>query len=217
MCCVCSKNSNMPCVMKRCRVLMLGREIKEFTSLLDRLEEEKREAEKQAMTSGHMLRQLDSEMGRVSERAETVSRSELQRLAAERTAAGRRLIGARKSDIAAAEERRAELEQPAGGGARNELAALRAAPRPGRANRLTPRGTSGQGWRSAIARLRPSCSGLMRWSVRCGSACMRCARRSKRAFAEKLQRENENHARRSTGGLRGGAKCRRGARWTAAI
>ena len=50
------------------RVLTLGREIKELTSLLDRLEGEKREAEKQAMTSGHMLQQLDSEMTRVGER-----------------------------------------------------------------------------------------------------------------------------------------------------
>ncbi len=91
------------------RVLMLGREIKELTSLLDRLEEEKREAEKAAMTSGHMLQQLDGEMGRVGERL-SVSRSELQRLAAER-AEQETIIGARRSDIAAAEERRAELER----------------------------------------------------------------------------------------------------------
>jgi chromosome segregation protein len=91
------------------RVLMLGREIKELTSLLDRLEEEKREAEKAAMTSGHMLQQLDVEMGRVGERL-SVSRSELQRLAAER-AEQETIIVARKGDIAAAEERRAELER----------------------------------------------------------------------------------------------------------
>jgi chromosome segregation protein len=91
------------------RVLMLGREIKELTSLLDRLEEEKREAEKAAMTSGHMLQQLDSEIGRVGERLD-VSRSELQRLAAER-AEQATIIDARRGDIAAAEERRAELER----------------------------------------------------------------------------------------------------------
>ena len=90
-------------------VLMLGREIKELTSLLDRLEEEKREAEKLAMTSGHMLQQLDAEMGRVGERL-SVSRSELQRLALERMEQ-ETIIGARKSDISAAEERRAELER----------------------------------------------------------------------------------------------------------
>jgi chromosome segregation protein len=91
------------------RVLMLGREIRELTSLLDRLEDEKREAEKLAMTSGHMLQQLDSEMGRVGERL-SVSRSELQQLAAERTEQ-ETIIAARKGDIAAAEERRAELER----------------------------------------------------------------------------------------------------------
>src|SRR5437899_5109127 len=45
------------------RVLNLGHEIKDLTSLLERLEAEKRESEKQAMTSGHALRQIDSEMG----------------------------------------------------------------------------------------------------------------------------------------------------------
>src|SRR5579862_908884 len=83
------------------RVLLLGREIKEHTSLLDRLEEEKRVAEKQAMTSGHMLQQLEAEMGRVGERLIT-SRSELHRLTAERTEQDG-IITARETDITAAE------------------------------------------------------------------------------------------------------------------
>jgi chromosome segregation protein len=91
------------------RVLLLGREIKEHTSLLDRLEEEKRVAEKQAMTSGHMLQQLEAEMGRVGERLNT-SRSELHRLTAERIEQDG-IIAARKTDITAAEDRRAELER----------------------------------------------------------------------------------------------------------
>jgi chromosome segregation protein len=90
------------------RVLTLGREIKETTSRLDRLEEEKREAEKQAMTSGHLLQQLDAEMGRVGERL-GVSRSELQRLAAERSEQAA-LITARNGEIATSEGKRAELE-----------------------------------------------------------------------------------------------------------
>ena len=65
------------------KVLTLGREIKELSSLLDRLDGEKRDAEHQAMTSGHMLQQLESEMSRVGERL-NVSQLELQRLAAER-------------------------------------------------------------------------------------------------------------------------------------
>ena len=64
-------------------MLTLGREIKDLSSLLDRLEGEKREAEHQSMTSGHMLQQLDSEMARVRERL-GISQAELQRLAAER-------------------------------------------------------------------------------------------------------------------------------------
>ena len=90
-------------------VLRLGREIRELTSLLDRLEQDRREAEKQAMTSGHMLRQLDTEMGRVGERL-NVSRSESQRLAAER-AEQETVIADRKIDIAAAEEGRASIER----------------------------------------------------------------------------------------------------------
>src|SRR6266852_7751278 len=91
------------------RVLTLGREIKDFTSLLDRLDGEKREAEHQSMTSGNMLQQLDSEMARVSERL-GVSQLELQRLAAERTEL-QSIVSARQSEIAALEETRAQLEQ----------------------------------------------------------------------------------------------------------
>ena len=91
------------------RVLLLGKEIKELTARLDNLEEEKREAEKQAMTSGHMLQQLDAEMGRVGERL-NISRSELHRLTSER-ADQEAIIAARKMDISAADERRAEIER----------------------------------------------------------------------------------------------------------
>src|SRR5581483_2230976 len=92
-------------------VLTLAREIKELTSLLDRLENEKREAENQAMASGHMLRQLDSEVARVEERANTC-RAELHRLSAERSEQ-EDIIAARRTDIAALDEKRSELEQAA--------------------------------------------------------------------------------------------------------
>ncbi len=91
------------------RVLTLGREIKDFTSLLERLDAEKREAEHQSMTSGHMLQQLDSEMARVSERV-SVSQAELQRLSAERSEQ-ESIVAARHLEIAALEQTRAELEQ----------------------------------------------------------------------------------------------------------
>ncbi len=50
------------------RVAALGREIGELMKLLDRLEGERREADKDALTTGHSLKQLEAEMARVSER-----------------------------------------------------------------------------------------------------------------------------------------------------
>ena len=91
------------------RVLTLGREIKDLSSLLERLDGEKREAQHQSMTSDHMLQQLDSEMARVSERMK-VSRAELQRLVAER-AEQLSVIRARQVEISELEENRARLEQ----------------------------------------------------------------------------------------------------------
>ncbi len=54
----------------------LGRDIAELTSLLQRLEDDKRESERQAMTSEHTLRQLEGEMTRVSERLATYQREQ---------------------------------------------------------------------------------------------------------------------------------------------
>jgi chromosome segregation protein len=104
------------------RVLALGREIKDFTSLLERLEAEKREADHQSMTSGHMLQQLDSELARVTERM-SVSQAELQRLAAER-AEQQATITARQVEIASVEETRLQLEQQIAA-AHESLGALR--------------------------------------------------------------------------------------------
>ena len=67
---------------EQAKVAVLTQEIVEITGLLQRLEEDKREAERQAMTSGHTLQQLESEMSRVRERLSTYAR-ETQRLAAE--------------------------------------------------------------------------------------------------------------------------------------
>ena len=83
-------------------------ELKEHTSLLDRLEDEKREAEKQAMTSGHLLKQLDGEMTRVRERI-SVSERELQRLASER-AEQEELITLRHAEVTAVVQSRLQLE-----------------------------------------------------------------------------------------------------------
>ncbi len=53
------------------KVQMLGRELAEFAKLLRTLEDERREAEKQALTSGHALKQLESELARTEQRLNT--------------------------------------------------------------------------------------------------------------------------------------------------
>ena len=84
---------------------------------------DEREAENQAMTSGHMLRQLDSEMARVSERL-NVAQLELSRLAAER-AEQEGILCARQSEIETFDLKRLEIEQQMAT-AQTTLAALRA-------------------------------------------------------------------------------------------
>jgi len=90
------------------RVAALTRDIGELTTLLQRLEDEKREAERQAMTSGHTLQQLDGEMVRVRERLATYER-ELTRLVAECGECEVK-IAANRTELMAHEERRSALE-----------------------------------------------------------------------------------------------------------
>ncbi len=91
------------------KVLTLGREIKDHASLLDRLEHEKREAENQAMSSGHLLKQLDTELARVSERAQTCEQ-EIQRLESERSEQNESMA-ARQAELTTMAQRQYELEQ----------------------------------------------------------------------------------------------------------
>jgi len=90
------------------RAGLLAKEIAELTSLLDRLEGEKREADKQQMTSGHMLRQLDSEMAKTRERLSTYER-ELQHVAAARSAR-EQFIAEKQNELGAKEQLRTEIE-----------------------------------------------------------------------------------------------------------
>jgi chromosome segregation protein len=69
---------------KETYIAAVARDITELTGLLQRLEDEKRESERQAMTSEHTLRQLESEMTRVRERLTTYE-GELRRVGEERT------------------------------------------------------------------------------------------------------------------------------------
>ena len=106
------------------RVIALGREIHELTSLLERLEEEKREAEKQAMTSGHSLQQIDSEAARIQERLATYE-AELHRVGTER-AEQQSCAAMRQHELAQLDEHRAKLERDISG-AQERLADLRRA------------------------------------------------------------------------------------------
>jgi chromosome segregation protein len=170
------------------RVLTLGREIKELSSLLDRLDGEKRAAEHQAMTSGHMLQQLDSEMTRVSERL-SVSQLELQRLAAER-AEQVGIVCARQSEIATLEEQRIQLEQQIAA-AQESLTALR------QRREESAQTTSQHAARVATLeeRHRSAAAVLQRIESlfsEMGERVHALASQIESAAAEKLQRESEN-------------------------
>jgi chromosome segregation protein len=93
---------------KETYIAALGRDITELTGLLQRLEDEKRESERQAMTSEHTLRQLESEMTRVRERLTTYER-ELQRVGEEH---GEResFIGTQRGELLQHEETQRSLE-----------------------------------------------------------------------------------------------------------
>jgi len=104
------------------KVLTLSREIRDHASLLDRLEHEKREGENQALSSGHLLKQLDAELTRVSERTQSCA-SELQRLSIERSEQSE-TMAARQAELGVVEQRQHELEQ-AVAAAQAQLAALR--------------------------------------------------------------------------------------------
>jgi len=90
------------------RVTALTREINELTSRLQHLEDDKREAERQAMTSGHTLQQLESEMTRVRERLTTYER-ETQRLITESGECAVSIAGHR-TELIAHEEQKYALE-----------------------------------------------------------------------------------------------------------
>ncbi|MHB8215505.1 MAG: chromosome segregation protein SMC [Candidatus Sulfotelmatobacter sp.] len=170
------------------RVLMLGREIKDLSSLLERLDGEKREAEHQSMTSRHMLQQLDSEMARVTERM-NLSQAELQRLAAER-ADQQSIVTARQAEIMALEETGAQLERQIAA-AQESLTALRqrredaAAATSQRVARVAALEERHRSANAALARIE-SLFAEMNERIHALTGQMEAA------AAEKLQRETEN-------------------------
>ena len=94
--------------VKETSIAALGRDIAELTDLLQRLEDEKREAERQAMTSEHTLRQLEGEMTRVRERL-TICESELQRVGEEHSES-EAFITEQLGDLFRQEEKQRALE-----------------------------------------------------------------------------------------------------------
>ncbi len=170
------------------RVLTLGREIKELTSLLDRLEGEKREAEKQAMTSGHLLQQLEAEFAKVNQRLQ-ISGQELHRLEAERSEKGS-LLDQLKTQIAHADQNRAELELAAAL-AHEQLSGLRDHRNVAAENaslRLATVATLAERHRSASAVLDRIESLVVEMTQRVESLRLQI----ESAGAETLQRETEN-------------------------
>ena len=90
------------------RTAVLGREITELTSLLVRLEEERREAEKLALTSGHALQQLEAELEKTQQRLGTYE-AEISRVRSEREEA-QQTVAEMQQESAQHESRRKDLE-----------------------------------------------------------------------------------------------------------
>ena len=87
---------------------LLGRELTELGKLLSTLEEERREAEKQALTSGHALKQMESDLARTEQRLNTY------RLEIERTRSARNekelVVADKREQAEALEQKRQALE-----------------------------------------------------------------------------------------------------------
>jgi chromosome segregation protein len=90
------------------KVQVLARELAELSKLLANLEEERRDAEKQALTSGHALQQMEIELARTEQRMNTY-RLEFERTRSEREQAGAGL-DTQREQAAALEQKRAALE-----------------------------------------------------------------------------------------------------------
>jgi chromosome segregation protein len=86
----------------------LGNAIQALALLLERLEAERRDSEQKVMTSGHSLRQLESEMTRVRERTAEYQR-ELLRVDGERQSR-ETFIAERQLELEQQEEKRRQLE-----------------------------------------------------------------------------------------------------------
>jgi chromosome segregation protein len=94
---------------EQAKVLTLGKEIQELTHLLDTLQEEKRDAERVVMTSGHALKQMEQEIARAEQRLNSY-RVDLDRVSKQHDQKIE-WISARKDEASQFEARREQLEQ----------------------------------------------------------------------------------------------------------
>jgi len=106
------------------KVQMLSHELTELAKLLRTLEDERREAEKQALTSGHALKQLENELARTGQRLNTYQ-LEFDRNRSERNQ--KELVIAEKRDAAETLEQKRQAIEDELKAAQEQLAAMRTA------------------------------------------------------------------------------------------
>jgi chromosome segregation protein len=106
------------------KIQTLARELVELTKLLAILEEERREAEKQALSTGHALRQMETDLARTEQRLNTY------RLELERTRSARSekeaTVSEKREQAEALEQKRQAVENEIAA-AQEQLAALKIA------------------------------------------------------------------------------------------
>jgi chromosome segregation protein len=90
------------------KVQILGRELAELAKLLTTLEEERREAEKQALSFGHALQQMETELKRTDQRMNTY-RLDFERTRSEREQT-QTAVSERREQAEALEQKRQTLE-----------------------------------------------------------------------------------------------------------
>jgi chromosome segregation protein len=170
------------------RVRLLGRELSELGKLLSHLEEERREAEKQALTSSHALQQMETELARTSQRLGTYQ-LELDRNRSE-FSEKQSSVAEKREQAEALEQKRQSLEEGIKA-AQEQLVLLK-----------TARDTAAHTVGEAAARLagleerqRAAASALERIESLSNEASQRVQAlqaQIQSAIAEKQQRENEN-------------------------
>jgi chromosome segregation protein len=175
-------------VNEQSKVQALGREIAESTKVLHKLEEEHREAEKIALTSGHALKQMETELARTEQRLNTYQ-LELDRNRSEKNEK-ESAVADKREQAATLEEKRYALETEIAS-APERLAVLKAA-----------RDVAGQTVSDAAAKLagleerrRSAAAALERiesLSIEAAQRVESLQTQIQSAIAEKQQRETEN-------------------------